>query len=113
MRTPHFRVPRSHCKCGSRVIKTIEQEIRERLAAESLSPENVDAAMAWIKADTMMFPIYPYWDQSSDACGEQFVESVWVSAWSSARDWILQQLTAPIQRVPQVWSTAETETEGK
>lgn len=79
-------------------MKIIEQEIRERLAAENLSPENVEAAMVWIKADPLMRGMRWEWGNALCVYCPQFIESTWISAWSSARDWILQQITAPVTK---------------
>lgn len=76
-------------------MKTIEEEIRERLAAENLSPENVEKCLAYIKADPLMRSMRGRWPGIAEDYGKEFIDIVWVSAWSSARDWIWLQITAP------------------
>lgn len=80
-------------------MKTIEQEIRERLAAENLSPENVERCMTWIKADANCRAIHTYLSQDvTMICHPDFMVSIWKCCWNSARDWMVAQLTAPVKR---------------
>lgn len=76
-------------------MKTIEQDIRERLAAQHLSPANVDAVMLNIKADPLMRAVKGRWEWIATDCAT-FTESAWKAAWSSAADWLLAQCTAPL-----------------
>lgn len=79
-------------------MKTIEHEIRERLAGQQLSPESIDQAMKHIKADPLMRGFKYAWGQPIEQWQGEPLKSLWLSAWSSARDWILAQLTASLDQ---------------
>lgn len=79
-------------------MKTIEQEIRERLAEQQLSPANVDAVMLHIKADPLCRGVWNQWSRPLAHWSNEAIESFWLSCWSSARDWIVQQITAPVTK---------------
>lgn len=79
-------------------MKTIEQEIRKRLAAENLSPENVEKALAYIKADPLLRGMRYCWADTADVFSQECMETFWLSCWSSARDWMMAQLTAPVTK---------------
>lgn len=81
-------------------MKTIEQEIRERLAAEQLSPENVNACFQHIKEHITVDPAIDTedWDTDVEDFQPLWLESLWKDAWNSAFNWLVAQLTAPVTK---------------
>lgn len=80
-------------------MKTIEQEIRERLQNEQITGENLEKCLAHIKADPLMRSMRNSWQSvPAGLYRRDYIDSTWIACWSSARDWIMAQLTAPVTK---------------